>query len=345
MSVIELAESGRLPDFLLRYGIRRLLRRRLKDEGCGGDIEQQQRRFTELLAELRQSPIALQTAAANEQHYEVPTEFYLKSLGAHLKYSSCYWPGGTRDLDAAEAAMLNLSCERAQLEDGQQILELGCGWGSLSLWMAQHYPGCRVTAVSNSATQKQHILEQARQRGLANIEVITADMNDFETELKFDRIVSVEMFEHMRNYQKLMARISGWLRAEGKLFVHIFCHRTLMYPFETEGDDNWMGRYFFTGGLMPAFDTLLHFQDRLQIEERWLVNGIHYKKTLDAWLRKTDKNRDEILAIFARTYGAEQAKVWLQRWRMFYMACSELFGYNGGTEWPVAHYLFANRGS
>jgi cyclopropane-fatty-acyl-phospholipid synthase len=210
--------------------------------------------------------------------------------------------------------------------------------------MAQQYPRCRVTAVSNSATQKQYILQQAGQRGLTNVSVITADMNDFGTELKFDRVVSVEMFEHMRNYEKLMGRIAGWLRPEGKLFVHIFCHRTLMYPFETEGEDNWMGRHFFTGGLMPAFDTLLHFQERLQIEQRWLVNGVHYQKTLDAWLQKTDAAKDEILKIFTATYGADQAGIWLQRWRMFYMACSELFGYNGGTEWPVGHYLFANRG-
>jgi cyclopropane-fatty-acyl-phospholipid synthase len=344
LSVIRLAESGLLPDFLMRYGMRRLLRQRLREESCHGDIEGQQRRFSELLAQLRQSPIALQTQAANAQHYEVPTDFYLKSLGTHLKYSSCYWPEGVTELDAAEATMLRMTCERAQLADGMQILELGCGWGSLSLWMARHYPRSRVTAVSNSATQKRYIMEQARQRGLANIEVVTADMNDFSTDLKFDRVVSVEMFEHMRNYEKLMAHISRWLRPDGRLFVHIFCHRTLMYPFETEGDDNWMGRHFFTGGLMPAFDTLLHFQERLKIEQRWLVNGVHYQKTLDAWLRKTDQHKDEILKIFTATYGAHQAKVWLQRWRMFYMACSELFGYNRGTEWPVAHYLFANRG-
>ncbi|HEX5056776.1 MAG TPA: cyclopropane-fatty-acyl-phospholipid synthase family protein [Gammaproteobacteria bacterium] len=344
MSVIKLAESGLLPDILVRYGIRRLLRQRLRAESRDGDIEDRQQAFTQLLEELRRSPIALQTAAANEQHYEVPTEFYLKSLGRHLKYSACWWPEGVTELEAAEEAMLRLTCERAQLADGQRILELGCGWGSLSLWMAQHYPRATITAVSNSATQRQHILEQARRRGLKNIEVITTDMNDFATSHKFDRVVSVEMFEHMRNYQKLMANISGWLRPGGKLFVHIFCHRTLMYPFETEGEDNWMGRHFFTGGLMPAFDTLLHFQERLKIEERWLVNGVHYQKTLDAWLQKTDANKDGILKIFAATYGAGQAAVWLQRWRMFYMACSELFGYNGGTEWPVAHYRFVNPG-
>lgn len=343
MSVIKLAESGLVPDFLLRYGMRRLLRRRLQDEGCGGDIERQQKRFEAMLDILRRSPIALQTAAANAQHYEVPTEFYLKSLGTHLKYSSCYWPEGINDLDSAEAAMLRLTCERAELADGMQILELGCGWGSLSLWMARYYQHSHIIAVSNSATQRQYIMEQAKQRGLPNIEVITADMNDFTTEKKFDRAVSVEMFEHMRNYERLMANISGWLKPGGKLFVHIFCHRTLMYPFETDGEDNWMGRYFFTGGLMPAFDTLLHFQEHLRIEQRWLLNGIHYRKTLEAWLQKTDANRDEILKIFAVTYGADQASVWLQRWRMFYMACSELFGYNGGTEWPVAHYRFVNR--
>jgi cyclopropane-fatty-acyl-phospholipid synthase len=238
--------------------------------------------------------------------------------------------------------MLELSCARAELEDGQHILELGCGWGSLTLWMARHYPRASITAVSNSASQREYILGRCRQEGLQNVEVITADANHFSTDKRFDRVVSVEMFEHMRNYAVLLRRISGWLRPGGKLFVHIFCHRNLMYPFTTEGEYDWMGRYFFTGGLMPAESTLLYFQEDLKIEHQWRVSGQHYEKTSNAWLDRLDANRATVLPVLASVYGEADAERWLQRWRMFFMAVAELFGYRDGTEWLVAHYRFVN---
>lgn len=341
MSLIDLCERGLIPDPLTRLGIRRLCTQRLRDEGAF-DLDQADRRFRDLLGGLRQSPIAIATAAANEQHYEVPTRFFQLCLGERLKYSSCYYPRGDENLDQAEDAMLALYGERAELANGQEILELGCGWGSLTLWMAARYPGARITAVSNSNTQREHIEAVCRERGLGNVRVLTCDVNRLELDAaRFDRCVSIEMFEHMRNYETLFTRIASWLKPGGKLFVHIFCHRSLMYPFETEGDDNWMGRYFFTGGLMPSADTLLHFQQHLAIEQRWLLPGTHYEKTANHWLANQDRNRDEVLAVLTAAYGTEEAARWHQRWRMFWMACAELFGYDDGNEWLVAHYRFA----
>ncbi len=341
MSLIDLCERGLVPDALTRYGIRRLSAQRLADEGAG-DLAAADLRFRTLLDELRQSPIAIETAAANEQHYELPTRFFELCLGKRLKYSSCFYATGNEGLDAAEEAMLALYCERAELADGQRILELGCGWGSLTLWMAQRYPNARITGVSNSRTQREHILAQAAQRGLANVEIITCDVNRLELPAgTFHRAVSIEMFEHMRNYQHLLGNVAGWLVPGGKLFVHIFCHRSLMYPFETQGDDNWMGRYFFTGGLMPSADTLLHFQRDLSIEQRWLVPGTHYERTANHWLENQDRNRDEVMSVLTAAYGAAEAARWNQRWRMFWMACAELFGYADGNEWLVAHYRFS----
>ncbi|HMB55988.1 MAG TPA: cyclopropane-fatty-acyl-phospholipid synthase family protein [Arenimonas sp.] len=341
MSLIDLCERGLIPDPLTRYGIRRLCSQRLREEGAF-DLDQADRRFRELLLDLRKSPIAIETAAANEQHYEVPTRFFQLCLGERLKYSSCYYPRGDESLDEAENAMLALYGERAELADGQQILELGCGWGSLTLWMAERYPNARITAVSNSNSQREHIEAVCRARGWGNVRVITCDVNRLALDAaQFDRCVSIEMFEHMRNYDTLFARIAGWLKPGGKLFVHIFCHRSLMYPFETEGDDNWMGRYFFTGGLMPSADTLLHFQQQLAIEQRWLLPGTHYQKTSNHWLANQDAHRDEVLQVLTAAYGAAEAERWHQRWRIFWMSCAELFGYDGGREWLVAHYRFA----
>jgi cyclopropane-fatty-acyl-phospholipid synthase len=292
---------------------------------------------------LRASPLAIQTDAANRQHYEVPARFFQLCLGKKLKYSSCYYARGDESLDQAEDAMLALYAERAGLLDGQQVLELGCGWGSLTLWLAQRFPGSRITGVSNSHGQREHILAQARERGLANVEIITCDVNRLELDRRFDRIVSIEMFEHMRNYAGLLRKVSSWLTADGALFVHIFCHRELMYPFETEGDDNWMGRYFFTGGLMPAADTLLHFQDDLVLQQQWRLSGRHYEKTANHWLANQDARKDEVLAVLKAAYGADASR-WHQRWRMFWMACAELFGYDSGNQWLVAHYRFGQRG-
>jgi cyclopropane-fatty-acyl-phospholipid synthase len=343
MSLIDLCERGLVPDVLTRFGIRRLCAQRLRDEGAN-DVESADLRFRRLLDDLRQSPIAIETAAANEQHYEVPTRFFELCLGKRLKYSSCFYTTGSEDLDEAEEAMLALYGERAGLADGQDILELGCGWGSLTLWMAQRYPRSRITGVSNSRTQREHILAEAARRGLGNVEIITCDVNQLELpEGRFDRVVSIEMFEHMRNYQHLLGKVAGWLAPGGKLFVHIFCHRSLMYPFETEGEDNWMGKYFFTGGLMPSADTLLHFQQHLAIEQRWLLPGTHYERTANQWLENQDRHREEVMSVLTAAYGEKDAARWNQRWRMFWLACAELFGYEGGNQWLVAHYLFSRK--
>jgi len=342
MPLIDLCERGFVPDSLTRYGIRRMCAQRLRDEH-DGDAVAAWEQFRLRLDELRQSPLAIETQAANRQHYEVPARFFELCLGKRLKYSSGYYPRGDETLDQAEEAMLALYSERAELADGQRILELGCGWGSLTLWMAERYPNARITGVSNSHSQREHILAQAQVRGLGNVEILTCDVNTLALDRRFDRIVSIEMFEHMRNYASLLRKIAGWMENDARLFVHIFCHRELMYPFETEGDDNWMGRYFFTGGLMPAADTLLHFQDDLVLQQQWRLSGTHYAKTSNHWLANQDANREEVLRVLQSAYGAREAQLWHQRWRMFWMACAELFGYRDGNEWLVGHYRFGKR--
>jgi cyclopropane-fatty-acyl-phospholipid synthase len=334
------AERGFLPDAAIRFGIRRLCAQRLREE-CAGDAVAVAQRVQLRIDELRAAPVAIHTDAANAQHYELPAKFFELCLGKRLKYSSCYFETGNETLDEAENAMLSLYCERAQLSYSQSILELGCGWGSLTLWMAERFPNSRITAVSNSRSQREFIEGQCRARGFSNVRVITHDVNSLELEpAQFDRAVSIEMFEHMRNYETLLGRIARWLRPGGKLFVHIFCHRELLYPFETQGDDNWMGRYFFTGGLMPSADTLLWFQDDLRIERQWRLSGTHYQRTANAWLANQDAHRDDVMRVLVDAYG-DEANVWNQRWRMFWMACAELFGYRGGNEWMVAHYRFS----
>jgi cyclopropane-fatty-acyl-phospholipid synthase len=343
LSPLVWAERGWLPDALIRLGIRRLCAQRLAEE-TRGSIEDQDLRMRARIRELRESPIAIHTDAANRQHYELPPRFFELTLGTRLKYSSAWYPSGVTTLDAAEEAMLELTCTRARLEDGQQVLELGCGWGSLTLWMAERYPQSRITAVSNSAPQREHILARCRERGLGNVEVLTRDVNQLELpEATFDRVVSVEMFEHVRNHERLMSRIAHWLKPRGKLFVHIFCHREQLYPFETEGEDNWMGRHFFTGGLMPAADTLLHFQRDLCIEDQWRLSGQHYETTANHWLANHDRNADAIMQVCRETWPAHEAALWYQRWRIFWMSCAELFGYRNGDEWLVGHYRFAKR--
>ena len=336
---IRLAENGWLPDALIRFGIRRLCAHRLREQHAG-DAAAAWTRFQECLDELRASPVAIHTEAANAQHYELPPRFFELCLGKRLKYSSCLFPRGDESLDQAEEAMLGLYLERAELADGQRILELGCGWGSLTLWMAQHFPQSRITAVSNSRPQREFIEARCRALGVSNVNMITCDVNRLElTPTQFDRVVSIEMFEHMRNYERLMRDTASWLRPGGKLFVHIFCHRELMYPFEADGEDDWMGRHFFTGGLMPAAGTLLWFQRDLRIEQQWRQAGTHYERTANAGLANQDAHRAEVLGVLRQTYG-DAAVLWHQRWRMFWMTCAELFGYRNGNEWLVGHYRF-----
>lgn len=335
----KLIENDKLPDPVLRAGIRKLLKQRLTDETVG-DEELQQRKFINLVNELKSSPIAVNTSDANEQHYELPTEFFQYCLGKNLKYSSGYWNPGVKDIDTSEDDMLALTCKRAELENGQNVLELGCGWGSLSLYMAAKYPDSKFTVVSNSATQKVFIDDTAAKRGLQNLTVLTADMNTFTIADSFDRVVSVEMFEHMRNYKLLLAKVASFLKPEGKLFVHIFTNKTLAYKYEVIDESDWMSKYFFTGGIMPSNHLFFYFNDDLKIEKHWVVNGTNYGKTSEAWLSNMDKHKKEIMPILANTYGKDQAVKWWVYWRLFYMACAELFNYNKGNEWMVCHYLF-----
>ena len=332
-------EKDLVPDFLIRIGIRRICAQRLKEETVG-DMDMQHDKFMEFVKLLKQSPIAVETNAANEQHYELPTKFFQLVLGKHLKYSSGYWKDGVTSFDQSEEDMLNLTCERAALKNGQDILECGCGWGSLSLFMAKKFPDSTITGVSNSRTQKLFIDEQARKRGITNLTIITADMNVFQTTKTFDRIVSVEMFEHMRNYQSLLEKLSGFLRDDGKMFIHIFTHYYLSYLYEVKSEMDWMAKYFFSGGIMPSDHLLLYFPDHFKIEKHWRVNGMHYSKTSEAWLSKMDHHKSEIMPLFEATYGKDQAVKWWVYWRLFFMACAELFGYNKGQEWMVSHYLF-----
>ncbi len=335
-------EAGLLPDVVIRWGIRRLLAAKLADEKRPG-VELVQAKQQEFVNQLKASPIALHTRAANEQHYEVPTDFFRLVMGQHLKYSSGYWREGITDLTQAESDMLEITTERADLKDGQSILELGCGWGSLSLFMAKKFPHCRIIGVSNSRTQKNYIDAQIAIRGLRNLEIVTADMNDFSIHTKFDRVVSVEMFEHMRNYQLLLEKVAGFLKSEGRLFVHIFTHKEFAYPYEENDDADWIGKYFFTGGIMPSDTLLLNFQDHFKIENHWRVAGTHYQKTSEAWLKNMDARREEVWPILSATYGEAQAKKWWNYWRVFFMSCAELWGYRQGTEWIVSHYLFKKR--
>lgn len=338
-SAINWTEAGLVPDSVIRTGIRRLLDRKLK-EIKAGDVEHAAATLRDFVAMMDEAPIALVPDIANEQHYEVPAEFFQLALGQHRKYSCCHWGGDVANLGEAEAAALELTVRRAGIEDGMNVLDLGCGWGSVSLWVAEHFPGGQVTSVSNSKSQRDFIMALARQRGIENLNVIVCDMNDFEAPARYDRIVSVEMFEHMRNYRELFRRVSSWLEDDGKFFMHIFTHRSTPYEFIDKGPGDWMSRHFFSGGIMPSAELPLQFPEHLQIATQWRWNGNHYAKTCRAWLENSDARKSEILPVLAATYGDADAERWFMRWRMFFMACEELFRANDGNEWFVSHYLF-----
>ena len=335
-TALNLVERGFVPKPLLRHGIRRLLDERLREQR---DIYEPDRdeALGNWVARMRASEIAPVPEKANEQHYEVPPAFFELVLGKRLKYSSAYYPEANTTLDEAEEAMLALTCERAELQDGQEILELGCGWGSLTLWMAEHYPNSRITAVSNSKPQRRHIEARAAKRGLTNLQVITCDMNDFQTEKRFDRVVSVEMFEHMRNWETLLGKVQSWLQDDGRVFLHVFAHHRYAYPFEVKDESDWMSQHFFTGGMMPCPDLIDRLDVPFEVDERWVVPGTHYARTSEDWLRNTEAHKGEILKLFSMTYGASQALRWYHRWRVFFLSCAELFAYDEGNEWVVSH--------
>ena len=336
---LELAERNLLPRPVVRLGIRRLLQRRLDDEARrhrAPDVA-----LAAWLAEMARAEIAPVPAVANAQHYEVPPAFFEQVLGRNLKYSSAWYGPGVTSLDAAEDAMLALTVERAALTDGQEILELGCGWGSLTLHMARRFPSARITAVSNSAPQRRFIEARAAAEHLTNVTILTADMNTFEAPDRYDRVVSVEMFEHMRNWGALLRRVRGWLRDEGRVFLHVFAHRTYAYPFVDAGDDDWMARHFFSGGMMPSVDLIDHLDAPFMVEAKHLVDGTHYARTSEAWLANLDAREREVLAIFRATLDDAAARRQVQRWRLFFLACAELFGYRGGAEWLVLHVRLA----
>ena len=343
MSLTQLAmnwtEQGLVPDAAIRAGIRRLLRQR-KDEIHADDAQAAAVATEAFIDAMGRAPIALLPSKANEQHYEVPDDFYGIALGRHRKYSSCYWDETTSNLHDAEAEALAATCRHAQLDNGQDILELGCGWGSLTLWMASAYPGARITAVSNSASQREYILSRVARNNLDNVTVITADMNSFDIDSRFDRVVSVEMFEHMRNWRLLFEKVSDWLKPGGKFFMHVFVNRSVPYAFEARDDSDWMSRNFFSGGMMPSDDLASRFQDHLRLSQRWRWDGTHYAKTAEAWLANVDARRDDALEVLGGIYGPANAAQWLQRWRIFFMACAELFACDGGQQWWVSHYLF-----
>ena len=339
---IKFAELGILPDYLVRKGVRIFLNQRLK-EICISDPEQAayiQKSFVKMM---QSSEIAPLPAIANQQHYEVPTTFFKEVLGNNLKYSSCYWNEEVNNLDEAENLALSITCQHADLQNGMEVLELGCGWGSLTLWIASHYPNSKILGISNSASQRDYIISQAKKRNLNNIEIETVDMNKFETNKKYDRIVSVEMFEHMRNYQLLYKKIHSWLNQEGKFFKHIFCHRLTPYEFIIDDDSDWMSQYFFTAGIMPSDNLPYHFQEKLKLDNHWRWSGTHYQKTSNEWLYNMDSKKEIILPIIKDTYGEQNIRIWWNRWRIFFMACAELFGFDNGNQWWVSHYLFSKQ--
>jgi cyclopropane-fatty-acyl-phospholipid synthase len=327
-----------LPDTVVRLGIRNLLKQRINEDIGNNEVIKTNKKKEFVEKQKSYSKIAVQTTEANEQHYEVPTEFYHYCLGLRKKYSCCYFNNETDDLNTAEVVMLEKTVENAQLKDGMEILELGCGWGSLTLFMAEKFPNSKITAVSNSNTQREFITNTAKEKGFNNVNVITCDINDFDIEDKFDRVVSVEMFEHMRNYEMLLNKVRKFLKDDGKLFVHIFAHKDVPYFFDVKDESDWMSKYFFSGGIMPSSDIFTYYSNLFKVVDQKNINGVHYALTSEAWLKNMDDNKEEIMQLFKKHYGNE-AKKWFSYWRVFYMSCAELWKYKNGEEWFVSHYL------
>lgn len=344
---LPLVYSGLVPDYLIRLGIRVRCRDHLvllKQEGCEADHSTKMT----IVKELSSMPTAIATDEANEQHYEVPAEFYDLSLGPRKKYSSGLWPNKHTTFEESEIAMLDLYCERAKIVDGMKIVDLGCGWGSLSLHVLEKYPNSKITGISNSHSQREYILKTAEERGLnaGNIQIITCNVSDDKGALDVvkdnDRVISIEMFEHMKNYTNLLSKVNGFLKPDGKLFVHIFTHKDFAYHFE----DGWMAENFFTGGTMPSDDLLLYFGQHFSCENHWRVNGSNYERTSNGWLDYLDKNwkNGKLRPVLGKAYGLGKEYEWYVNWRLFFLACAELFGYDNGEEWIVSHFLFQRRG-
>jgi cyclopropane-fatty-acyl-phospholipid synthase len=333
-------ERGLVPDAVLRAAIRARTAARVRAARSGTPDERSER-FRTLLADLGRGPVTVHTDDANAQHYEVPTEFFELVLGPRLKYSGCYWPEGTRTLGQAEEAMLALTAERAGLADGQRVLDLGCGWGSLSLWLAERHPGSEIVAASNSRTQREHIERRAAERGLGNVSVVTADVATFTPPGRFDRVVSVEMLEHVRDHETVLGRMRASLEPDGRCFVHVFTHRDCAWLYDHTDASDWIGRHFFSGGLMPSDDLLLHVTGGMRVADHWRVSGEHYARTGEAWLANLDAHHDAALDVLARAHGERAAVADLARWRLFMLVVAEVWGWRGGDEFAVSHYLFA----
>jgi len=342
MWYIKLAETNLFPDWLLRLGVRislwiGVLQKKIKP------FAEREEEMQRLIEKLKASPVAVQTDKPNVQHYEVPSDFFALVLGPQLKYSCCYWPKGVDSLQEAEEAMLSLTADRARLQDGMHILDLGCGWGSFSLWAARRYPNTSFTAISNSRTQKEFIDERCRNLDLGNVRTITADIAELDFKGRYDRIISIEMFEHMKNYKKLLEHLCTLLNAKGMLFIHIFSNMHLAHEFNVNDRNSWMAKTFFTGGIMPSDDLLLHFQEDLCLQEHWRLNGKHYTRTLKAWLENMYKNKKEIFPILSDTYGYRNRKRWWFNWKLFFLGCAETWRLKKGEEFIVSHYLFSKR--
>jgi cyclopropane-fatty-acyl-phospholipid synthase len=329
-TMIGTAERMPLPDLVIRAAVQRLCSRTATRLALG-DAESDAA-FADAMA-------ARSTAEHGEATNtdQVPTAFFAQVLGPSRKYSSCFYKEPKSTLQEAEEEALRQTAEHAGLADRQSILELGCGWGSLSLWMARRFPKSQVTAVSSSNNQREYIEAEAAARGLTNLRVVTADMNVFEPEREFDRIVSVEMFEHMTNWRPLLTRVKSWLAPGGRFFMHIFTHRAGAYLFDRTDREDWMAQHFFTGEVMPSHHLIRQYADLFEVEKEWRWSGVHYQRTALDWLGNFDAHRNAIEAVLCDVYG-QDTTLWMRRWRRFFLATAGLFGYAGGSEWGVSHY-------